>query len=124
MFLSPRYLHAQVGISIFADPRFFFKCEVGNRFGFLYATYIMRQMETTALTCPSCGGTVELANRFVKMVVCGYCGNTLAVENDRLDPTGKTAALVDYPTRFKVGQTGHLCGKGFHILGRVRLEDE
>ena len=81
-------------------------------------------MEATSLVCPSCGGSVELANRFVKMVVCGYCGNTLAVENDRLDPTGKAAALVDYPTRFRIGQTGKLRSSPFRILGRVRLEDE
>lgn len=81
-------------------------------------------MEATSLSCPSCGGSVELANRFVKMVVCGYCGNSLAVENNRLDPTGKAAALVDYPTRFRVGQTGTLRGAAFRILGRVRLEDE
>jgi hypothetical protein len=58
------------------------------------------------------------------MVVCGYCGNTLSVQNDRLDPTGKTAALVDYPTRFSVGAIGKLRGKPFRILGRVRFEDE
>lgn len=81
-------------------------------------------MEGSALNCPSCGGRVELANRFVKMVVCPYCGSTLAVENDRLDPTGKTAALVDYPTRFRVGQTGRLQGRAFRILGRVRFEEE
>lgn len=81
-------------------------------------------LQGTTLNCPSCGGPVELANRFVKMVVCSYCGNTLAVRNDRLDPTGKTAALVDYPTRFSVGATGKLRGKPFRILGRVRLETD
>ncbi|MCS6859238.1 MAG: DUF4178 domain-containing protein [Abditibacteriales bacterium] len=81
-------------------------------------------LQATALNCPSCGGPVELANRFVKMVVCSYCGNTLAVRNDRLDPTGKTAALVDYPTRFRVGATGKLRGKPFRILGRVRFEND
>lgn len=80
--------------------------------------------ETTTLNCPSCGGPVALANRFVKMVVCAYCGNTLAVENDKLDPTGKTAALVDYPTIFRVGLTGKLRGQSFTVLGRVRFEDE
>jgi uncharacterized protein DUF4178 len=78
----------------------------------------------TTLSCPSCGGRVQLDNRFVKMVVCGYCGSTLAVQNDRLDPTGKTAALADYPTRFAVGQTGRLRERPFRVLGRVRFEDE
>ena len=81
-------------------------------------------MEADVLNCPSCGGPVELANRFVKMVVCNYCGNALAVDNKKLDPTGKTAALVDYPTRFRTGLTCRLRGQKFQILGRVRLEDE
>jgi hypothetical protein len=80
--------------------------------------------EATQLNCPSCGGPVELTSRFVKMAVCAYCNNTLAVENDRLDPTGKTAALVDYPTRFGVGKTGRLRGKPFQVLGRVRYETD
>lgn len=67
---------------------------------------------------------MKLANRFVKMAVCDFCGSTLAVENNRLDPTGKTAALTDYPTRFAVGRTGRLRGKPFRVLGRVRYEDE
>jgi hypothetical protein len=81
-------------------------------------------VEAHTLNCPSCGGRVELANRFVKMVVCPYCGNALAVSNDRLDPTGKTAALADTPTRFAVGQRGRLREQPFQILGRVRYEDE
>ncbi len=77
-----------------------------------------------ALNCPSCGGAVPIANRFVKMVVCPYCGNTLDVRNHKLDPTGQKATLVDYPTRFRIGQTGQIAGQRFHILGRVRFEDE
>jgi hypothetical protein len=80
--------------------------------------------EATPMSCPSCGAPAQLTSRFVKMVVCDYCHNTLVVENDRLDPTGKTAALVDYPTRFRVGQTGRLRGKPFRVLGRVRYETD
>jgi hypothetical protein len=67
---------------------------------------------------------VVLEHRFVKMVVCAHCGNTLAVENDRLDPTGKSAALVELPTRFRVGQHGAVRGQPFRILGRVRFMTE
>jgi hypothetical protein len=77
-----------------------------------------------ALNCPACGAPVALAHRFVKMVVCAHCGNTLAVENDRLDPTGKSAALADLPTRFQVGQRGAVRGRPFRILGRVRFTTE
>ena len=80
--------------------------------------------QATPMSCPSCGGPVELSNRFVKMVVCPFCGNTLAVQADGLDPTGKSAKLADYPTRFQVGATGLLHGKPYRILGRVRFQDD
>ena len=76
------------------------------------------------MSCPACGGPVELSNRSVKMVVCPYCGNTLAVQPDGLDPTGKSAKLADYPTRFSIGATGALHGKPYRILGRVRFQDD
>lgn len=77
-----------------------------------------------ALNCPACGAPVALAHRFVKMVVCDHCESTLAVHDDRLDPTGKTAALADLPTRFRVGQQGAVRGRPFRILGRVRFTTE
>jgi ribosomal protein S27AE len=77
-----------------------------------------------ALNCPACGAPVALAHRFVKMVVCGHCGSTLAVHDDRLDPTGKTAALAELPTCFRVGARGAIRGRPFQILGRVRLTTE
>ena len=58
------------------------------------------------------------------MVVCPYCGNTLAVQPDGLDPTGKSAKLADYPTRFRIGATGTLRGDPYRILGRVRFQDD
>jgi hypothetical protein len=67
---------------------------------------------------------VTLAHRFVKMVVCGHCGSTLAVHDDRLDPTGKSAALAELPTRFRVGAQGAVRGRPFRILGRVRFTTE
>jgi hypothetical protein len=86
--------------------------------------------QATQLACPVCGAAVHLENRFVKLVVCKYCNSSLFVQNEKLDPTGKTAALVDYPTRFAVGKKGtlrssqHPGGKSFRVLGRVRFEDE
>jgi len=78
----------------------------------------------SALNCPSCGGPVELASRFVRTVVCAYCGSTLAVEDDRLDPTGKTAKLAQTPTRFFLGARCTLRGRHCQILGRVRFADD
>jgi hypothetical protein len=80
--------------------------------------------EASSLNCPACGGPVEMENRFVRMIVCGYCGNTLAVEDTGLDPTGKSAKLAETPTRFRVGATGSLRGSPYRILGRVRYQDD
>jgi hypothetical protein len=77
-----------------------------------------------ALNCPACGAPVALAHRFVKMVVCAHCESTLAVHDDRLDPSGKSAALAEMPTRFRVGQQGAVRGRTFRILGRVRFATE
>ena len=76
--------------------------------------------DATALKCPSCGGPLPIEHRFVRMVACHYCGTTSEVTDHGLDPTGKTAKLVDLPTRFRVGQSGKLRGRPFRVLGRVR----
>lgn len=78
--------------------------------------------QAKSVNCPSCGGALDVANWFVRMVVCGYCGSTVAFENERLELLGKGAALVQSPTRFAVGRSGKLRGKPFRILGRVRYE--
>ena len=39
--------------------------------------------QAKSLNCPSCGGTLDVANWFVRMVVCRYCGSTVAIENER-----------------------------------------
>ncbi|MCC6443820.1 MAG: DUF4178 domain-containing protein [Armatimonadetes bacterium] len=101
-------------------------------------------LKATSLICPSCKGPVGVSNSFVKMVVCDNCRNALAVRNVSgpapaarpvapgtalsqsflLDPTGKTAALALYPTRFGIGIGGFLKERAFTVLGRVRFEGE
>jgi hypothetical protein len=78
--------------------------------------------QAKSLNCPSCGGKLDVANWFVRMVVCHYCGSTVAIENERLELLGKGAALVQSPTQFAVGRAGRLRGQPFRILGRVRYE--
>src|SRR5574341_482751 len=74
-----------------------------------------------ALNCSSCGAALEIENQFVRSVTCGFCGSTYLVSgSDSLDPTGKTASLADYPSRFQVGMRGKLRERGFQIMGRVR----
>jgi len=79
-------------------------------------------MNIDNLVCPTCGAPVKLKNRFVKVAVCDYCGQTLVVQDDKLDPTGKTAKMTDYPTPFKIGRFGRLKGDEFEVIGMVRYE--
>lgn len=80
-------------------------------------------METSQVRCPSCGAPLQLSNRFVRMVTCGYCGSLNEVLPDHLASRGKVSALVPLPTRFRVGQSGSIQGQRFSVLGRVRYGD-
>lgn len=73
------------------------------------------------LSCTSCGAALEIANQFVRTVTCRYCGASYLVSgSDKLDPTGKSASLADYPSKLYPGVRGKLRGRGFKVLGRVR----
>ena len=73
------------------------------------------------LNCPNCGAGLVIENQFIRTVSCRFCGSTFLVRgSDGLDPTGKSASLADYPSRFQVGMSGNIRGRGFQVLGRVR----
>ncbi|HEX9118170.1 MAG TPA: DUF4178 domain-containing protein [Anaerolineae bacterium] len=72
------------------------------------------------VSCPTCGAPLTIENAFTKFIVCQYCGQSLAVLDTGVDPTGKVAKLAEYPSRLSVGAHGSLKGQGFRVLGRVR----
>lgn len=73
------------------------------------------------LRCTSCGGSLQVANRFIRVVVCPYCSsNYLVSGSDTLDPSGASASLADQPSRLAVGARGTLRGREFTVLGRAR----
>src|SRR5688572_30140308 len=80
-------------------------------------------------TCPQCQMDVEVTNRFVKTVVCKYCGKRFTVSSDNLPRAPKAEDLVYLPTRMfalgKMGQVQTSRGKLiFIIAGRVRFADD
>ena len=79
-------------------------------------------MSTQALSCPGCGGNIEIKDSFSKIAICEWCGATLAVKDTGLDPTGQTSKLADYPSRFKVGCTGTINNNKFTARGRLRYD--
>ncbi|MBI4758805.1 MAG: DUF4178 domain-containing protein [Chloroflexi bacterium] len=81
-------------------------------------------MAERTLNCAACGAPIEVESRFTTLVVCQYCGQTLYIHDDAVDPTGKTAKLVDYGSRLALGKAGAVRGRRFKALGRVRYNYE
>lgn len=73
-------------------------------------------------SCPACSAPLMIENRFVKMITCEFCGQVSFLTDKGLDPTGKTAKLVQLPSRFYVGAIGTLKGREFSTLGRLRYQ--
>ncbi|MFC1743683.1 DUF4178 domain-containing protein [Candidatus Riflebacteria bacterium] len=79
-------------------------------------------MENPEVNCTACGASFTLANRFVKLVICEYCGTTSSVGADGLDPKGKTSKLPDFPSLFFLGAKGTVMSKRFLAQGRLRFD--
>jgi hypothetical protein len=77
-----------------------------------------------SLSCPNCGGPIEVQSAFTTIVVCPYCGSSLHIHDTGIDITGKTAKLAQYPSRLAIGANGTLTGRPFRALGRVRFQYE
>lgn len=75
-----------------------------------------------SLSCPNCGGALTIESAFTTLIVCPFCGSSLFVRDTGVDITGKTAKLAEYPSRFSVGASGRIKGRGFGVLGRVRYQ--
>jgi len=75
------------------------------------------------VSCPSCGGPLQIESAFTTFLVCNYCGASLYVRDSGIDVTGKTAKLAEYPSRFSIGGSGKVKGRGFRVLGRVRYKN-
>lgn len=73
------------------------------------------------MTCNNCGAALEVENQFIRSVTCAFCGTSYMVSgSDKLDETGKSATLADYPSRLNVGTRGVIKGRQFTVLGRIR----
>ncbi|MEQ8821342.1 MAG: DUF4178 domain-containing protein [Sumerlaeia bacterium] len=70
--------------------------------------------------CPSCGAKSDQIDRFAQMAVCDYCGSAFYFKDEAILAMGEMAILVEYPTPLYVHATGHIKGKAFDIIGRVR----
>lgn len=83
---------------------------------------MQKPLSNRSIQCPSCGGHTELKNRFVKLVVCGYCSQSLAMTGDGPVAQGKVAQLADLYTDLSLGAVGSIDGRAFAVQGRARFE--
>jgi hypothetical protein len=80
---------------------------------------------TTALTCPSCGGAVQLrAAGYSMSAVCGSCG--VVIDTSR--PEVQVIQNADIANRtlaplLPIGQRGKLFGTDYEVIGFVTRED-
>lgn len=75
-------------------------------------------------SCPACGAPLTIQNRFVKVVTCDFCQQVSLLHDEGLDPTGKTAKLVDLPSALYIDATGTIGERRFTVVGRLRYSYE
>jgi hypothetical protein len=76
------------------------------------------------LHCPSCGAPIRVQNPYVKVVACEFCGQVGLLNGSRLDPSGRSAGLIDLPSPLYLDATGRIEGRAFRVLGRLLYEYE
>lgn len=72
------------------------------------------------IECPSCGGSQEVHNPGISMLVCAYCSSTLYWDKDAVLQAGEKSILPETDTRLFNAATGTLDGQRFEVIGHVR----
>lgn len=73
------------------------------------------------LGCPACGAEVDFKSRSAVFAVCSYCNSTLVRHDVDLEAIGKMAELPPDMSPFQVGTRGRFEGKGFELVGRLKI---
>lgn len=74
-----------------------------------------------SLSCPSCGGSVELKSSITLMVICPYCDSTLLRRDLDVELIGKMATLKEDGSIIQKGTRGKYRGSSFEVIGRIQL---
>lgn len=75
-----------------------------------------------SLECPSCGASVSVRIRFVKLAVCEHCGSMLFLRDDAVIHVGRKSMLTDIPSIFKVGGHYKYRNTRFEAVGRIQFD--
>jgi hypothetical protein len=74
----------------------------------------------TELSCPSCGGRLQIANRFIHLVVCPFCNAAIIVDEKVARIAGEMSTLPADDSPLYIGATGKFADHSIRVLGRVR----
>jgi hypothetical protein len=75
----------------------------------------------TTANCPSCGGPITFKVGSSIVVICEFCGSSIARTDRDLRNLGKIADLVDTQSPLRVGLEGRFDGRPFVLTGRVQI---
>jgi len=79
-------------------------------------------MSERVLDCPQCGAPVKLRSAAAVFTVCEHCRSMVVVKGASAEAIGEMATLPPDLSPFQIGTRGEWKGRGFEIVGRVRVE--
>jgi len=81
-------------------------------------------MSARVLDCPQCGAPVTFRSSIAVFAVCEQCRSMVVLRGADLELIGVMAALPPDLSPFQIGARGEWKGRGFEIIGRIRVEWE
>src|SRR3954447_20204522 len=81
-------------------------------------------MAARVLDCPQCGAPVNFRSSIAVFAVCEHCRSMVVLRGEQAERIGEMAALPPDLSPFQIGTTGEWKGRGFEIVGRLRIEWE
>jgi ribosomal protein S27AE len=79
-------------------------------------------MAARVLDCPQCGAPVTFRSSIAVFAVCEHCRSMVVLRGDAAESMGVMAALPPDLSPFQIGTKGEWKGRGFEIVGRLRVE--
>ena len=74
----------------------------------------------STISCPSCGGPVEVAGPHILQATCEFCDSLFLLDAEGARLTGKQSRLLPSRAGFAVGLRGKWKGRSFVVRGRVQ----
>jgi hypothetical protein len=81
-------------------------------------------MAARVLDCPQCGAPVTFRSSIAVFAVCESCRSMVVLRGASVESLGIMAALPPDLSPFQIGTHGQWKGRGFEIVGRLRVEWE